>query len=128
MKDNRFYVDDVPLARNMTEWPPEVHLNDDGTPKPRPVKPKKPIDPRYVTGPIIERMRKRRGLTASDLSRKIGRAPSYIRALECKNESCRYETLATIARACGYKIIIVPEEKWREYEQAHNSWKTRQRP
>lgn len=123
MKDNRFYVDDVPLARTMDEFPPELKLNEDGTVKPS--RPKKSLDERYQTGPIIERMRKRRGLSGAELSRRIGRADSYIRSIENKYESCRYETLAMIARACGYKIIIVPEEKWQEYEQAYNSWKAR---
>ena len=120
MKDDRFYVDDVPLARNMDEFPPEVKLE-----KP---KPKRQVDKRYVTGPIIARMRKRRGLTQQELSRRIGRSRSYIAALESVHESCRYDTLAMIARACGYKIIIVTEEKWREYEQAYHTWQTHKRP
>jgi ribosome-binding protein aMBF1 (putative translation factor) len=114
MKDDRFYVDDVPLARNMDEFPPKQ-------------RPKKPLDARYATGPIIARMRRRRGLTQHELSRRIGRTQTYIGALESKHESCRYDTLAKIARACGYKIIIVTEEKWSEYEQAYHTWQISKR-
>lgn len=90
-------------------------------------RPKMPLDKRYATGPIIAKMRTYRGLTQCELSRRLYRSNSYIGSLECKHESCRYDTLASIARACGYKIIIVPEEKWGEYEQAYNTWKVSQR-
>ena len=124
MANDRFYIDDVPVARDMSEWPPEIHLNEDGTPK---HKPKKQIDPRYLTGPIIKRMRTHRGLTGRELAEKIGRSAPFVRTVENEYSSCRYETLAMIARACGYKIIIVTEEKWREYEQAYHTRQTHKR-
>lgn len=120
MKDDKFYVDDAPLARTMDEFPPEIHLE-------RPPR-KKKVDERYQTAPIIRRMRMRRGLSGAELSRRIGRHDTYIRTLENLDGSCRYETLAMIARACGYRIIITTEEKWQEYEQAYNSRKTGKRP
>jgi ribosome-binding protein aMBF1 (putative translation factor) len=123
---DRFFVDDVPLARSMSEFPPERYLDEDGNPKPQATK-KKRIDERYLTGPIIEKMRKRRGMTGAELSKRIGRAPNFIRTIENKYESCRYETLAKIARECRYKIIIVPEETWKDYEYAYNSWKNGKR-
>ena len=85
-------------------------------------------DSRYNTGPIIYKMRKSRGVTQVELSKRISRSRAYIGTLETRAGSCCYDTLASIARALGYKIIIVKEEKWREYEQAYNSWKARKRP
>ena len=84
-------------------------------------------DSRYNTGPIITKMRKTRGVTQAELSKRIGRSRAYIGTLETRAGACCYDTLASIARALGYRIIIVREEKWQEYEQAYHTWKTSQR-
>lgn len=84
-------------------------------------------DGRFDTGPIITKMRKTRGVTQSELSKRIGRSRSYIGTLETRAGACCYDTLASIARALGYRIVFVREEKWQEYEQAYHSWQTRKR-
>lgn len=84
-------------------------------------------DSRYNTGPIITKMRKTRGITQAELAKRIGRSRSYIGTLETRAGACCYDTLASIARALGYRIIIVREEKWQEYEQAYHTWKISQR-
>lgn len=120
MATKPFYVDDVPLAQSMDEFPPETAGK-----KPRA---HRSHDPRYDTAPIITKMRKSRGVTQVELSRLVGRSRAYIGTLETRAGSCCYDTLAMIARVLGYKIIFVKDEKWREYEQAYNSWKINKRP
>lgn len=102
MSSNRFYVDDVPLARSMDEFPPELYAD-----KP---KPKQVHDSRFETGPIIRQMRENRGVSQEELAKRICRARSYVGVLETRTGSCRFDTIAMIARALGYEIVFRKKE------------------
>lgn len=107
----RFYVDDVPLARNMDEFPPEVKLDEDGNRKPE----KKQVHySTFETAPLIRDMRRRRGVSQADLSERVCRSRGFIAALENRHGSCRFDTIAMIARALGFRILILEAERYDE--------------
>lgn len=99
--DNRFYVDDVPLARSMDEWPPEIRLDEDGNPKAEKVR----SAPMFPTGEMIRRMRTSRGVSQRELASRIGRTQSAIAYYE-RGDSVQFDIMASIARALGYEIVI----------------------
>ena len=102
MSGKRFYVDDVPLARSTDEFPPELYADN-----PRP---KQVHDSRFETGPIIRQMRANRGVSQEELAKRINRSRSYMAVLETRTGSCRFDTLAMIARALGYEIVFRKKE------------------
>ena len=67
-------------------------------------------DERFETGPIIKQMRIGRGVSQEDLAARVNRARSYIAVLETREGSCRFSTLAMIARALGYEIVFRKKE------------------
>jgi len=107
MKEKRFYIDDVPVAKDMSEWPPELHLDENGNPKPK----APPAYEMFDTAPMIRHMRTSRGLSQRQLAERLGRVPSCISELETRTGSATFATMARIARACGYEIIFRKKEK-----------------
>lgn len=67
-------------------------------------------DNRFETAPIIKQMRSSRGVSQEELSKRINRSRSYMAALETRSGSCRFDTLAMIARALGYEIVFRKKE------------------
>ena len=100
---NRFYVDDIPHTKDVSEFPPEIYLE-------RPVKRAVPEPTRYDTAPIIRHMRQSRGISQEELAKRVFRSRSYIAVLETRGGSCRFDTLAIIAEACKYNIVFKKEE------------------
>lgn len=50
------------------------------------------------------------GITKSELGRRMGKTPGDInRLLHCKNN--RVGSVLEYARALGYKVVLIPEEK-----------------
>lgn len=102
MDDNRFYVDDVPLARNMSEWPPEIYFKE---PRKEMPKRKYQTSKELNTGQIIHDMRIKAGLSQEALAKRIGGSRSRVGVDESR-ASCTVKTLADYADAMGFEIII----------------------
>ena len=54
----------------------------------------------------VERMRGASGITYSEASTKMGRAPQYISVMRQKSSSPRLETCIEVARAFGFRLIV----------------------
>lgn len=67
-------------------------------------------DNRFDTGPIIKTMRESRNVSQEELAKRICRSRSYMAVLETRTGSCRFDTLAMIARALGYEIVFRKKE------------------
>ncbi len=61
------------------------------------------------SGALVRAMRKKRGLGRAKFERLCGFTQGRAAQIEDRRD-IRFSTLVTIAKACGYKIIIRPEE------------------
>lgn len=52
-------------------------------------------------------MADRSGKTRDELSRDMGRSPSYVRTLLARGSDLSTSTLTALAKACGYRIEAV---------------------
>ena len=96
---HRFYVDDEPLPRTISEW-----LNNGSRTMER-------INIDIDSGALVRAMRERRGLGRRAMEELCDFNRGRAAQIEDRTD-IRFSTLVTIAKACGYKIIIRPEEDY----------------
>lgn len=53
-------------------------------------------------------MADRSGKSRDELSRTMGRSPSYVRTLLARGSDLSTSTLAALADACGYRLTVSP--------------------
>lgn len=58
----------------------------------------------------VRRMQATSGISGLELSRKLGRSPSYVSSTTSRGSDLRCSTLAEIAAALGYRIDLVEVE------------------
>lgn len=55
----------------------------------------------------IEVMLRDSGMTGTELSRSVGRNPSYVSGARRLGSVPRVDTMAKLAHACGYRLFLV---------------------
>lgn len=65
---------------------------------------------------VIRIMARNAGIGHRQLSRDLGKADTYIGATLSRGSDVKVETLAAIARQCGYRLIVEDEQQCRRYQ------------
>lgn len=97
---HRFYLDDEPLPRTISEWlnHGSRHMDDR-------------INIDTDSGALVRAMRTKRGMSRGEFEKACGIRQGRAAQIEDRTD-IRFSTLVTIAKGCRYKIKFVPEEDY----------------
>jgi HTH-type transcriptional regulator/antitoxin HipB len=66
---------------------------------------------------MLREVREAKGLTQSDLARRLGRVQSRISEVEAGEADPRLSTATFMAEALGQQLMVIPKERIKEVEQ-----------
>jgi transcriptional regulator with XRE-family HTH domain len=66
---------------------------------------------------MLREVREAKGLTQSDLARRLGRVQSRISEVEAGEADPRLSTAAFMAEALGQQLVLIPKDRIKEVQQ-----------
>jgi transcriptional regulator with XRE-family HTH domain len=66
---------------------------------------------------MLREAREAKGLTQSDLARRLGRVQSRVSEVEAGEADPRLSTAASMAEALGQQLVLVPKDRVKEVQQ-----------